>query len=127
MKKYLNIGLLNFFKALVTQMRHIWVGVLLVVIIYWLNAIGFANPVTLIGVFAFVLWVIDFFERSAVVQESLYDEIKRVIQESGMDGLTIEEIFHRTDIAKDDIKEYVVDMLKTQEVVELNGRLVLKV
>jgi len=76
---------------------------------------GNANYPALVAAIFVVLLLRDWFYTQEKSDESLHDEVLRVIRDS-RDGIDAVGISRYTDIGRDDVKELVIDLLENGEI-----------
>ena len=108
-------------------MQHAIFAAFIVFAISALSMMGMANPVTVIAFLTLLFWMKDELSKRFVVEESLYDEVTRHVQDAGMDGITIDELSHATDISKLDVEDLARDMVKAKKATLIKDKLVLNV
>ena len=95
----------------------------IVVVISVMTASGNAQPLALVGAVFIVLLIKDGFEAwNADDEMSAHDEVLTVVRSAGTKGVTSVEIARCTNIARDDVKEALCNLLDLHEVVERDGK-----
>jgi len=126
-KKTLSFSAKEFFTVTLMAMQHALFAAFIVFAISALSMMGLANPVTVIAFLTLLFWMKDELSKRFVVEESLYDEVHRHIEQAGIDGITIDDLAHVTDIDKGDVSALAGDLVKAQKVKFIKDKLVLNV